>query len=45
MEQSIIELKENDSLKTADEVNGEYTIALKKNLTLNNGDELVIKNV
>lgn len=45
METSLIELKENDSLKTTDEKNGEYSISLKKNLTLNNGDELVIKNV
>ncbi len=45
METSLIELKENASLKTTDEENGEYSISLKKNLTLNNGDELVIKNV
>lgn len=45
METSVIELKENASLKTTDEINGEYSISLKKNLTLNNGDELVIKNV
>lgn len=45
MEQSIIELKENDSLKTNDESNGEYRISLKKNLVLNPNDELVIKNV
>lgn len=45
MEQSIIELKENDSIKTNDENNGEYRISLKKNLVLNPNDELVIKNV
>ncbi len=45
METSIIELKENDSLKTNDESNGEYRISLKKNLVLNPNDELVIKNV
>ena len=45
MEQSLIELKENDSVKTQDENNGEYRISLKKNLVLNPNDELVIKNV
>lgn len=45
MNSSIIELKENESLKSRNEGNGEYSINLKKNLTLNNGDELIIKNV
>ena len=44
MATSIIELKENASLKNQYEKNGEYSIALKKNLVLNNDDELVIKN-
>lgn len=30
METSVIELKENASLKTTDEINGEYSISLKK---------------